>query len=64
MRFTVDELQTEIGFMGVQAMSSEIAKVLVSLKERGTVLSEDIEGTTYFSYDDRFGLRPNLRPEA
>ena len=64
MRFTVDELQTEIGFMGVQAMSSEIAKVLVSLKERGTVLSEDIEGTTYFNYDDRFGLRPNLRPEA
>jgi hypothetical protein len=57
--FSVAELVIEVGFLEVQADFASVEMVLAILKQRGLLITDEIDGTLYFSYDDRFGFRPS-----
>ena len=56
---SVAELVIEVGFLGVQADFVSVEAALATLRQRGLLITDEIDGTLYFSYDDRFGFRPS-----
>jgi hypothetical protein len=49
----------ELGFLGIQADFARVEAMLTILERRGLLITDGIDGTLCFSYDDRFGLRPS-----
>jgi len=57
--FSVAELVIEVGFLGLQADFVSVEAALATLQQRGLLITDEIDGTLYFSYDYRFGFRPS-----
>ncbi len=55
--YSVEEITFELGALGLFTEFSAIQTALNRLEDSGRVISGDVEGEIYYSYDRRIGFR-------